>query len=82
VIGQIGAGLFLAYLWFHTESIIIVSLAHGSLNNWGQYAFKFMHTGGEHDLALFGAVNAALLAVGLAAWSATRAVGFRESWRK
>lgn len=41
-IGQFGAGLVLGWLWMRTGSIWIVSLAHGSLNNWGQYAFKLM----------------------------------------
>jgi membrane protease YdiL (CAAX protease family) len=41
-IGHIGAGLVIGWLWLRTESIWIVSIAHGALNNWGQYAFKYM----------------------------------------
>lgn len=70
-VGQFGAGLFLAFLWLKTDSILLLSLAHGALNNWGQYAFKFMSTRGESDLALFALVNVALLAVGAGALART-----------
>jgi membrane protease YdiL (CAAX protease family) len=70
--GTFGAGLFLAFLWFKTESILLVSLAHGALNNWGQYAFKFMKTSGEHDLALLVLVAVAVLAVGAGALARMR----------
>jgi membrane protease YdiL (CAAX protease family) len=67
-IGVFGAGLFLAFLWFKTESIALVSLAHGALNNWGQYAFKFMKTSGERDFILLALAAVALLAAGAGAW--------------
>jgi membrane protease YdiL (CAAX protease family) len=70
-IGQVGAGLFLAFLWLKTRSLLLVSLAHGSLNNWGQYAFKFMKTSGERDLTLFAMVNLALLVLGAGALALT-----------
>jgi uncharacterized protein len=70
--GNIGAGLFLAFLWFKTESILLVSLAHGALNNWGEYAFKFMKTSGERDFVLLMLVAAAMLAVGAGALARTR----------
>ncbi len=41
-IGIFGAALILGWLWARTGSIWIVSLAHGALNNWGQYAFKYL----------------------------------------
>jgi membrane protease YdiL (CAAX protease family) len=41
-VGDLGAGMVIGWLWIRTESIWIVSIAHGALNNWGQYAFKFM----------------------------------------
>ena len=41
-IGEFGAGLVIGWLWIRTRNIWIVSLAHGALNNWGQYGFKFM----------------------------------------
>jgi len=70
-VGQFGAALFLAFLWFKTGSILLVSLAHGALNNWGQYAFQFMRTSDERDLALFALVNLALLAAGAGALALT-----------
>jgi hypothetical protein len=41
-VGEFGAGLVIGWFWMRTRSIWIVSLAHGALNDWGQYAFKFM----------------------------------------
>jgi membrane protease YdiL (CAAX protease family) len=40
--GIVAAGLILGWLWLRTESIWLVSLGHGALNGWGQYAFKYM----------------------------------------
>jgi uncharacterized protein len=40
--GTMATGLIIGWLWLRTESIWLVSIAHGSLNNWGQYAFKYM----------------------------------------
>ena len=40
--GTLAAGLVIGWLWVRTESVWIAAIAHGSLNNWGQYAFKFM----------------------------------------
>jgi membrane protease YdiL (CAAX protease family) len=40
--GIAAAGLVIGWLWLRTESVWIVALAHGALNNCGQYAFKFM----------------------------------------
>ena len=72
-LGTFGAGLLLAFLWFKTESLLLVSVAHGAFNNWGQYAFKFMKTSGEHDLLLLVLVAMAGLAVGAGALVRTRA---------
>ena len=41
------AGLILGWLWLRTESIWLVSIAHGALNSWGQYAFKYMKDSGS-----------------------------------
>jgi membrane protease YdiL (CAAX protease family) len=63
-----GAGLVIGWLWLRTESIWIVSLAHGALNNWGQYAFKFIQTSVEHDASnalVLAAGNVMLLALGI-----------------
>ncbi|HEX3704517.1 MAG TPA: CPBP family intramembrane glutamic endopeptidase [Vicinamibacterales bacterium] len=51
------AGLILGWLWLRTESIWLVSIAHGALNNWGQYAFRYMKDSGsvgKDTLALSG----------------------------
>jgi membrane protease YdiL (CAAX protease family) len=64
-IGQAGAGMVIGWLWLRTESIWIVVLAHGTLNNWGQYAFKYMQDPVVADGALvLGAGNLALLVLG------------------
>jgi membrane protease YdiL (CAAX protease family) len=41
-VGVVAAGLIIGWLWVRTKSIWVVALAHGALNNWGQYAFKYM----------------------------------------
>ena len=41
-IGISFTGLIIGWFWLRTKSIWIVALAHGALNNWGQYAFKYM----------------------------------------
>jgi CAAX protease family protein len=41
-VGIMTTGLIFGWLWLRTESIWIVTLAHGSLNSWGQYAFRYM----------------------------------------
>jgi len=48
--GTFGAGLVIGWLWARTRSIWIAALAHGALNNWGQFAFKYMQAGPELDL--------------------------------
>ena len=70
-VGVFGAGLFLAFLWFKTESVLLVALAHGAFNNWGQYAFKFMRISGERDLTLLVLVAVAVLAAGALAIAST-----------
>ena len=67
VMGNIAFGLVIGWLWLRTESIWIVTLAHGSLNNWGQYAFKFMRDFRfANDLLVLAAGIAAVLVVGTA----------------
>lgn len=65
--GTLSAGLILGWLWLRTESIWLVAIAHGALNNWGQYAFKYMEDSGmpDRDLAVLSAGSLALFAVGL-----------------
>jgi membrane protease YdiL (CAAX protease family) len=67
--GIFGAGLVISWFWIRTKSIWIVSIAHGALNNWGQYAFKYMQDS-VTDLQLqqtwlFVGVNSSLLIIGL-----------------
>ncbi len=65
-IGIFGSGLVINWFWLRTRSIWIVVLAHGALNNWGQYAFKFMQdTRQSHIIWLFSGVNGTLLLLGL-----------------
>jgi membrane protease YdiL (CAAX protease family) len=80
-IGTAAAGLILGWMWLRTESIWLVSIAHGSLNNWGQYAFKYMKesTTPQIDLTVLVAGSLALLIVGaLLLW---RECGCRDSSR-
>ena len=65
--GTVAAGLILGWLWLHTESIWLVAIAHGSSNNWGQYAFKYIKDSGapDRDIAILGAGSLALLSVGV-----------------
>ena len=67
--GIFGAGLVISWFWIKTKSIWIVSIAHGALNNWGQYSFKFMQDSVTdlelHQIWLFFGVNGSLLVLGL-----------------
>lgn len=66
-VGVFGSGLVIGWLWLQTESIWLVAIAHGALNNWGQYAFKFMAgTGPIGDAWALGAGSLALIALGTA----------------
>jgi membrane protease YdiL (CAAX protease family) len=62
-------GLIIGWLWLRTESIWLVAIAHGALNNWGQYAFKYMKDSVtpeavSSDLAALRGAAVALLLVG------------------
>jgi membrane protease YdiL (CAAX protease family) len=59
-----GPGLVIGWLWLRTRSIWIVSLAHGALNNWGQYAFKYMQDTDADETIVLIAGGAALAVVG------------------
>lgn len=67
--GIIGAGIVISWFWLRTKSIWIVSIAHGALNNWGQYAFKYMQDNEANlqlqQVWLFIGVNGSLLVLGL-----------------
>jgi membrane protease YdiL (CAAX protease family) len=61
------AGLILGWLWLRTERIWLVAIAHGALNDWGWYAFKYTKesaTSGT-DLAVLGAGRLALFVTGV-----------------
>jgi len=64
--GHFGAGVFLAFLWIKSKSIWVVAFAHGSLNNWGQFAFKYMSDdpSPRFPLLLIG-LNLSLILIGL-----------------
>ncbi|MEM7034999.1 MAG: CPBP family intramembrane glutamic endopeptidase [Chloroflexota bacterium] len=69
-LGFIGAGNVLGWLWMGSGSIWIITLAHGALNNWGQFAFKFMTdapelTGSNENLILFITLNTTLFVLGM-----------------
>jgi membrane protease YdiL (CAAX protease family) len=65
--GTMAGGLILGWLWLRTESIWLVAIAHGALNNWGQYVFKYMKESAtpDADLLLLSAGSLALVAVGV-----------------
>jgi hypothetical protein len=71
----------IGWLWIRTESIWIVAIAHGALNNWGQYAFKFMRDVATPDPALLLVAGfLGLLIVGSCLVAFTMAsAGLRES---
>ena len=62
--GIFGTGLVIGWLWLRTENIWIVSIAHGALNNWGQYAMKYMQFVNAPDAIVGLAGTLALLIVG------------------
>jgi membrane protease YdiL (CAAX protease family) len=63
--GIFGSGLIIGWLWLRTESIWIVAIAHGALNNWGQYVFKFVAGAGQSsDLLVLGSGSLALILTG------------------
>lgn len=65
--GTTAAGLILGWLWLRTESVWLVAVAHGALNNWGQYAFKYMKESGtpDADVAVLSIGSLALLILGI-----------------
>ena len=82
-LGIVAAGFVLGWLWLRTESVWLCAIAHGALNNWGQYAFKYMKDGPatDADLAVAAAGFLALLVVGslLLLWSPTTSPAPRAS---
>ncbi len=66
-LGTLAVGLILGWLWLRTESIWLVAIAHGSSNNWGQYAFKYLEESGtpDKDIVVLCMGSLALLATGV-----------------
>lgn len=68
-VGHLGAGIIIGWLWMKSGSIWIVMLAHGALNNWGQYAFKYMgDIGPDAGLVLLLGNAGLLLSGGATLW--------------
>ena len=65
-VGIAVTGLIIGWLWLRTESIWVVTVAHGALNAWGQYAFKYMKDSvvPGSDAAAGAAGSVALVTVG------------------
>jgi uncharacterized protein len=64
-LGIFGSGLVIGWLWLRTKSLWIVASAHGALNSWGQYAFKFVAGEGQPiDGLVLASGGLALIAVG------------------
>jgi membrane protease YdiL (CAAX protease family) len=65
--GTMAAGLILGWLWLRTESVWLTAIAHGALNNWGQYAFKYMKDSGSPgaDITVLSSGSLALLVLGI-----------------
>ena len=63
-LGTFGAGIIINWLWVCTKNILVVTIAHGSLNNWGQLAFKYIRDD-ESALPLMIGVDVALILTGI-----------------
>jgi membrane protease YdiL (CAAX protease family) len=65
-LGITATGLILGWLWVRTGSVWLVAIAHGSSNNWGQYAFKYMQDSATpvRDLIVLNLGSLALLIIG------------------
>ncbi len=74
--GYIGAGVLIGWLWVKSKSIWIICLTHASLNNWGQYAFKYIEDT-QHVSLLHIGVNCALLILGVVVWTLIKNKAFR-----
>jgi membrane protease YdiL (CAAX protease family) len=47
--GTMAAALILGWLWIRTESVWLVAIGHGALNNWGQYALQIHERHSEYE---------------------------------
>jgi membrane protease YdiL (CAAX protease family) len=67
-----GAGLFFGWLFSRTGSVWVVALAHAAMNNWSQFALRFVALDAEHELKLLFILAAALVLMGISCWSRLR----------
>ena len=66
-LANVGIGLVLGWLWMKTRSIWMVTLAHGAVNNWGQFVFKYVNDFTKADAILvLDAGGRAVLLLGIA----------------
>lgn len=66
-LASVGIGLVLGWLWMKTRSIWMVTLAHGAVNDWGQYAFKYLNDFTRADpILVLDAGGRAVLLLGMA----------------
>jgi membrane protease YdiL (CAAX protease family) len=66
-LANVGIGLVLGWLWMKTRSIWMVTLAHGAVNNWGEYVFKYLNDFTRADpILVLDAGGRAVLLLGMA----------------
>lgn len=67
-----GVGMFLGWLFSRTGSVWVVALAHGAMNNWSQFALRFVDLEPKHELELLFVMATALFLMGSCFWSRLR----------
>jgi membrane protease YdiL (CAAX protease family) len=65
-IGTMGAGLIIGWLWLRTHNVWLAAIAHGAMNNWGQFAFKYIQgtAPASVDLTVLASGSVAVLLAG------------------
>jgi uncharacterized protein len=67
-VGLFGVGIFLNWLFLRTQSIWVVTLAHGALNNWSQIFFRwFVEAQDSVNVVLIASQQAGLILLGFGA---------------
>jgi CAAX protease family protein len=67
-----GVGMFLGWLFSRTGSVWVVALAHGAMNNWSQFALRFVDLEPKQEFELLFVMAAALFLMGSCFWSRLR----------